>query len=78
MAKVKLITEDEWLSNFKKINTKPDGWYTIFDISKKTGMSETSVRRRIKKMIINDEVDVIDCIIGKNILKCYKNKVAKK
>lgn len=52
-SKTNTIGMSEWLTVLEKVSSDPDpvppGFYTVIELAKQTGLSETSIRVRIRK-----------------------------
>lgn len=65
----------EWIKKtFSSPPKKPDGWFTVSDISKITGDTYKTVADRVKKMLHNGELDIMECIENGKRQKCYRKK----
>ncbi len=49
MKKLPEITYSDWMQAMDVVETVPDDWMTVFQISKQTGMSKDTVLRWIQK-----------------------------
>lgn len=71
----KTNTKSEWISEmFKPLPKKPDGWFSINEISKITGENPRTTRYKVAEFVKDGKLLVMDCIIEGKASKCYKKK----
>lgn len=63
--------------NFSKAPAKPKGWVTISDIVKQTGNNRKSVETKLREMVDNGQLEVMECMENKHRAKCYRQKIKK-
>lgn len=75
MKKETKISMEEWVKEaFKDYPSKPEGWFTVNDIVKLTGANARTIRGRIRQMLDNNELDVMDILENGKHGKCYRKK----
>ena len=68
----------DWIKEaFKPIPKKPIGWYTATDICKQTGQGQSTVRRRLSEMVDDGQLEVMQCMVGNSVVKCYRKNEKK-
>ena len=64
-----------WIKEtFAKPPAKPKGWVTISEIAKQTGNSRKTVDERVKKMVADGILEVMECMENNHRVKCYRKK----
>lgn len=67
-----------WITQeFKPIPEKPNGWYTIREISEQSGHNSKTVADRIYNMVKEGKLEVMECKVNGKRAKCYRPKSKK-